>query len=125
MGRQLHRDRSFSGVPPYSPDTLPILGEVEELQGFVTACGFGDKGIGLGVASARLVARSIIDRAAGISEVLSPRRFSKKERGDNSCLHAGSKKYKVKKEAYLEKKRIKGKHLQNLLIGVGSPITHE
>lgn len=81
--------RTFSGVRPYSPDTLPILGEVEEPRGFVAACGFGDKGIGLGVAGARLVARSILNQSAGVPEVFTPRRFSKK-REDNTCFNADS-----------------------------------
>ncbi len=67
--------RMFCGVRPYSLDLLPVLGEVSEPRGLVAACGFGDKGFALGAASARLVARSIVDGETKIAEVFSPKRF--------------------------------------------------
>jgi glycine/D-amino acid oxidase-like deaminating enzyme len=67
--------RTFTGVRPFSPDGMPILGEVKEPRGFVAACGFGDNGFITGVAGARLVALSILDKAVRISEAFTPDRF--------------------------------------------------
>jgi len=69
--------RTFSGIRPYSPDLLPILGPVDEPRGYVVAAGFGDKGIALGPAGAALVARSILEGYNTIPARFLPSRFSR------------------------------------------------
>ncbi len=48
--------RVFTGVRPVSKDELPIVGEVDSPEGFVLACGFGDRGIGIGPSMVRSMA---------------------------------------------------------------------
>jgi len=68
--------RVFHGVRPYSPDSLPILGEMTSPRRLFAACGFGDKGFALGAAGAQLVVDAIINRGLEIEEIFSPARFS-------------------------------------------------
>ncbi len=67
--------RVYAGIRPYSPDFLPLLGPLDEPKGFFLACGFGDKGVGLGAGGVKHVVRSIVDSDHRIPDALRPDRF--------------------------------------------------
>jgi glycine/D-amino acid oxidase-like deaminating enzyme len=67
--------RVYAGIRPYSPDLLPILGPASHPEGFFLACGFGDKGIGLGAAGVKHVVSSILDKSYRIPRAFDPQRF--------------------------------------------------
>jgi sarcosine oxidase subunit beta len=48
--------RSFGGLRPYTPDGLPILGKVAELEGFIMAAGHEGDGIALSAITGELIA---------------------------------------------------------------------
>jgi len=78
--------RLYAGIRPYSPDLLPMLGPVDNPEGFFLACGFGDKGIGLGAAGAKHVAGSILDKDYQIPIALKPQRFVKNSHSSDAML---------------------------------------
>lgn len=51
--------RSFAGLRPYTPDGLPLLGEVQTLKGFVMAAGHEGDGIALSAITGKLVSQLI------------------------------------------------------------------
>ncbi|NLZ53912.1 MAG: FAD-binding oxidoreductase [Thermoanaerobacteraceae bacterium] len=51
--------RSFSGLRPYTPDGLPILGKVPRIQGFYMAAGHEGDGIALSAITGRLLCEVI------------------------------------------------------------------
>lgn len=53
--------RTFSGLRPYTPDGLPIVGEMGEYTGFCMACGHEGDGIALAPVTAKLVRQLIMD----------------------------------------------------------------
>jgi glycine oxidase len=75
------RDLTFksvlSGLRPYSPDTLPILGSFEDVPGLIIATGHSRKGILLGPFSGKVVADLILDGKTAVPlEPYSPQRFA-------------------------------------------------
>lgn len=56
----LHFIRCFSGLRPYTPDGLPVLGRVSQTPGFVMCCGHEGDGIALAPVSGKLVAEDIV-----------------------------------------------------------------
>jgi sarcosine oxidase subunit beta len=48
--------RTFGGLRPYTPDGLPILGKVAELEGFIMAAGHEGDGIALSAITGELIA---------------------------------------------------------------------
>ena len=59
--KDIHIIRSFSGLRPYTPDGLPILGEVPEVPGFIMAAGHEGDGIALSAITGRIIADVIAD----------------------------------------------------------------
>lgn len=51
--------RTWAGIMPYSPDGIPILGPVPELEGFYVATGLCGGGMGTGPVLARLMVKLI------------------------------------------------------------------
>lgn len=67
--------RIFAGVRPFSPDGRPAIGPVPEPHGFALLAGFGDKGIGQGIA-AKLLAQALCGEHPEISlDAFAPDRF--------------------------------------------------
>jgi sarcosine oxidase subunit beta len=53
--------RIFAGLRPYTPDGLPILGNIEELDGLVMAAGHEGDGIALAPITGEIIADLIVD----------------------------------------------------------------
>ena len=64
-----------------TPDYIPILGEVDELEGFILACGFVC-GFCLSQAIGEIIADIVLkrDRDEGIAEAFGLNRFGKEHR---------------------------------------------
>lgn len=74
--RQVHFIRTFSGLRPYVPDNLPIIGPVDGVPGFFMAAGHEGDGIALSAITGLLVGELIIDGNPSFDvDVLSPNRF--------------------------------------------------
>jgi sarcosine oxidase subunit beta len=58
--------RCFAGLRPYTEDGLPILGEVENLEGFIMAAGHEGDGIALSPITGRLIAELVINGKTSI-----------------------------------------------------------
>ena len=70
--------RAFAGLRPFTPDGLPILGEVEKLPGFYVAAGHEGDGIALAPITGKLMAELLAQGKASYSlEAFSPNRFRK------------------------------------------------
>ena len=59
--KQLRIIRAFAGLRPFTPDGLPILGPVEDIQGFIMAAGHEGDGIALAPITGELIAQMIVD----------------------------------------------------------------
>jgi sarcosine oxidase subunit beta len=55
----LHVIRAFAGLRPYTPDGLPILGEVETIKGFIMAAGHEGDGITLAPITGEMIAKLV------------------------------------------------------------------
>jgi glycine/D-amino acid oxidase-like deaminating enzyme len=55
----VHALRAYVGFRPFSPDHLPVIGEVEEVPGFYINTGHEGAGIGTGPISSQLLSRMI------------------------------------------------------------------
>lgn len=65
------------GFRPYSPDHLPIIGEMSDVAGFYVNTGHEGAGFGLGPASAKLLSQLILKRSSAMSLApFHPARFS-------------------------------------------------
>ncbi len=53
--------RTFSGLRPYTPDGLPIVGTLGQYEGFLMACGHEGDGIALAPVTAKLIKELILD----------------------------------------------------------------
>ncbi len=70
--------RYFSGFRPYTPDGLPLLGEVESLGGFYMAAGHEGDGIALSPITGLLMSELIVDGVSSFDlSSFSPNRFIK------------------------------------------------
>ena len=58
----LHIIRAFAGLRPYTPDGLPILGEVDSLEGFIMAAGHEGDGITLAPITGEMIAGLILSK---------------------------------------------------------------
>lgn len=68
--------RMFSGLRPYTPDGLPIVGQLGDIEGFVMACGHEGDGIALSPITAEIVRSLIVDGKEPFDiEPLSAKRF--------------------------------------------------
>ncbi len=74
--RNIHAIRSFAGLRPYTPDGLPLLGPVENVQGFIMAAGHEGDGIALSPVTGKIISDLITEGKTfmDVSE-LSPSRF--------------------------------------------------
>jgi len=59
--KNIHVIRSFSGLRPYTPDGLPILGEVPEVPGFIMAAGHEGDGIALSAITGKIISDIIAE----------------------------------------------------------------
>lgn len=59
--------RSFAGLRPYTPDGLPILGEVENLKGFIMAAGHEGDGIALSAVTGKIISEIIADGRTSVN----------------------------------------------------------
>jgi sarcosine oxidase subunit beta len=57
--RNLQVIRSFAGLRPYTPDGLPILGRVDEIDGFIMAAGHEGDGITLAPITGEMIAELV------------------------------------------------------------------
>lgn len=76
--KDIHIIRSFAGLRPYTTDSLPILGEVQNLKGFVIAAGHEGDGICLAPITGKIIS-ALISGEDMYEEIdiskLSPSRF--------------------------------------------------
>ncbi len=69
--------RFFSGFRPYTPDGLPLLGEMANLKGFYVAAGHEGDGIALSPVTGKLLAELITEGKASYNiDTFSPNRFA-------------------------------------------------
>jgi len=74
--KSIHAIRSFAGLRPYTPDGLPLLGEVEGVEGFIMAAGHEGDGVALSPITGKMVSDIIIDgKTFRDIELLRPARF--------------------------------------------------
>jgi glycine/D-amino acid oxidase-like deaminating enzyme len=59
--KDAHMIRAFAGLRPYTTDSLPILGKVNGLEGFVIAAGHEGDGIALSPITGQVIAELIAD----------------------------------------------------------------
>lgn len=57
--KKLHIIRAFAGLRPYTPDGLPILGESEQVKGFIMATGHEGDGITLSPLTGEIIAQLV------------------------------------------------------------------
>jgi sarcosine oxidase subunit beta len=74
--KDLHVMRMFAGLRPYTPDGLPIVGPLGDLEGFLMACGHEGDGIALSPITGRIVTDLICQGQAAFDiNPLSSQRF--------------------------------------------------
>ncbi len=82
--REVHIKRTWAGLRPGTPDELPILGPVPNLEGYVNATGCFRTGIVASPLTARLVAQCVVgDHAAAALEPFLVDRFPTPSRRDS------------------------------------------
>ena len=57
---ELSVKRTWSGIMPFSPDGLPLIGRIEQYENLFLATGLGSSGFGRGPGSGMLVADLIV-----------------------------------------------------------------
>lgn len=57
--KNIHIIRTFAGLRPYTPDGLPILGKVPQLDGFIMAAGHEGDGLSLSPITGKLISEII------------------------------------------------------------------
>jgi len=57
--KNMHIIRSFAGLRPYTPDGLPILGKIQDIEGFIMAAGHEGDGMALSPITGELIAELI------------------------------------------------------------------
>ena len=78
--REVNIIRSFTGLRPYTPDGLPILGKVPFIEGFILALGHGGDGISLAPMTGKLISDLILRGSTSISlDEFAFKRFQSKE----------------------------------------------
>jgi len=74
----IHAIRTYAGLRPFTPDHLPVIGEVDSIKGFYIATGHEGGGIGLGPITGKLISQMITGQRPDLPvEQLSPSRFTK------------------------------------------------
>jgi sarcosine oxidase subunit beta len=64
---QLRIIRTFAGIRPFTYDSLPILGEIDEIDGLILATGHGGSGINLAPITGKLISEVITKRKPSIN----------------------------------------------------------
>jgi glycine/D-amino acid oxidase-like deaminating enzyme len=68
--------RAYRGFRPYCPDHLPVIGPDPRAPGLLHACGHEGAGVGLALATGRLIAECVAGRPASVSLAsFAPERF--------------------------------------------------
>ncbi|MDU6822258.1 FAD-binding oxidoreductase [Intestinibacter bartlettii] len=74
--KDLNFIRAFAGLRPFTPDGLPLIGEVDKIKGFYIAAGHEGDGIALAPISGKLLAELITDGKPSYNiDHFSPNRF--------------------------------------------------
>ncbi len=74
--KNVHAIRTYAGLRPYTPDCLPIIGEVDAVKGFYVATGHEGAGICLGPITGKLITQMITGQKTDLPmEQLSLSRF--------------------------------------------------
>ena len=75
--------RAFAGLRPFTPDGIPVIGEVEKLPGVFVAAGHEGDGIALAPITGKLMAELLVQGKSSYSlEAFSPNRFRRWSEGD-------------------------------------------
>jgi len=75
--RSIHIIRTMGGLRPYTPDGLPLIGYVDDLEGYFMAAGHEGDGIALSPVTGKIVADLIVDGGTFMDvSALSPNRFA-------------------------------------------------
>ena len=75
--------RAFAGLRPFTPDGIPVIGEVEKLPGFFVAAGHEGDGIALAPIPGKLMAELLVQGKSSYPlEAFSPNRFRRWSEGD-------------------------------------------
>lgn len=64
--KEINIIRTFAGLRPYTPDGLPILGKVKEIEGFIMAAGHEGDGIALSPITGDLIAELVVEGKSSI-----------------------------------------------------------
>ena len=89
--KDIHILRQWGGLYDISPDFSPILGRVEDLEGFILACGWSGHGLMLSPIIGRLISELIVDNKTSISiEPYNLRRFKEGKLLQEVSLHEHS-----------------------------------
>lgn len=78
--KDIHMIRTFAGLRPYTPDGLPILGKVPQLEGFIMAAGHEGDGLCLSPITGKIISEIIAEEKSSIDidiNKLSLSRFKK------------------------------------------------
>ena len=59
--KHTHLIRAFAGLRPYTPDGLPILGKVEQINGLIMAAGHEGDGIALSAITGKLISELVLE----------------------------------------------------------------
>lgn len=83
--KDVHVVRTFAGLRPFTPDGLPLLGEVNALKGLYIAAGHEGDGIALSPITGFLMAELLVDGQPSFPlEPFSPNRFQTNTRSESS-----------------------------------------
>jgi sarcosine oxidase subunit beta len=75
--KHTHLIRAFAGLRPYTPDGLPILGEVENIKGLIMAAGHEGDGIALSAITGKLISELVLEgKTDAALDSLNLKRFS-------------------------------------------------
>ena len=75
--KHTHLIRAFAGLRPYTPDGLPILGEVENIKGLIMAAGHEGDGIALSAITGKLISELALEgKTDAALDSLNLKRFS-------------------------------------------------
>ena len=75
--------RAFAGLRPFTPDGIPVIGEVEKLPGFFVSAGHEGDGIALAPITGKLMAELLVQGKSSYPlEAFSPNRFRRWSEGD-------------------------------------------
>ena len=75
--KHTHLIRAFAGLRPYTPDGLPILGEVEKIKGLIMAAGHEGDGIALSAITGKLISELVLEGKTDVAlDSFNLKRFS-------------------------------------------------